>query len=227
MMKTTKTKVLGIVLMLAVAFMDTALAETVTYQGDISSTQNRDFFKRVQDRAIDRLVITSAGGEVEAGIELGLWVFKQQLTLEVRDYCFSSCANYVFPAAARKIIRPNAVVAWHGNYQHLYETGLWRDDIAKRIQRTGESRAIARQKVLAQVQRLVKQEKVFFKTIGVDQYLTWIGKMPPYSASNYYFLAPADMARFGVRQVQAPEDYPSTDTSKYNVALEFIRLNKH
>jgi len=225
-MKTTNAKVLGLVLMLTMSFMDTAVAETVTYRGDISSAQNRDFFKRVQNKTVQRLIITSAGGEVEAGIELGLWVFRQKLTLEVHDYCFSSCANYVFTAAAKKIIRPNAVVAWHGNYHHLLDTGLWRDDVPPRMQRTGESRAIARQKVLAQVQDLVKREKAFFKTIGVDQYLNWIGKMPPYSARNYYFLSPVDMARFGVRQVEAPKDYPNTDTSRYDVSIEFVRLNK-
>jgi len=151
---------------------------------------------------------------------------RQQLTLEVRDYCFSSCANYVFTAAARKIIRPNAVVAWHGNYQHLYQTGLWRDDVPSRMQRTGESRTVASQKVLEQVKHLVKREKAFFKTISVDQYLNWIGKMPPYSVRDYYFLSAADMARFGVKQVEAPEDYPNTDTSRYDVSIEFIRLHK-
>jgi len=157
---------------------------------------------------------------------LGLWVFRQKLTLEVRDYCFSSCANYVFTAATRKIIRTGAVVAWHGNYHHLLDTGLWRDDVPARMQRTGESRAIASQRVLEQVQDLVKREKEFFATIGVDQYLNWIGKMPPYSAKNYYFLAPPDMARFGVRQVETPAEYPNTDTSRYDVSIEFVRLNK-
>ena len=225
-MKTMNVKALGVVLILALTFMETAVAETVIYQGDISSTNNRDFFKRVQKKSVNRLVITSAGGSVKAGIELGLWVFKQQLTLEVRDYCFSSCANYVFTAAARKIIRTGAVVAWHGNYHHLLRTGLWRDDVPSRMQRTGESRAVASQRVLELVQDLVKREKKFFATISVDQYLTWVGKMPPYSARNYYFLAPGDMARFGVRQVQAPKDYPNTDTSQYSVSLAFIRLNK-
>jgi len=226
LMKTKNAKVLGLVSMLTMSFMDATIAETVVYEGDISAAANRDFFKRLQNKKVDRLVITSAGGSVKAGIELGLWVYKQQLTLEVRDYCFSSCANYVFTAAARKIIRPGAVVAWHGNYHHLLDTGLWRDDVPARMQRTGESRTTASQRVLEQVQDLVKREKKFFATISVDQYLTWIGKMPPYSARNYYFLSPADMARFGVRQVEAPKDYPNTDTSRYDVAIEFVRLNK-
>lgn len=223
-MKTTHGIVLVVVLLLCMARMQTAEAQTVIYQGDISSANNRDFFKRIHNKAVDRLLITSAGGEVEAGIELGLWVFRQKLTLVVRDYCFSSCANYVFTAASRKIIQPGAIVAWHGNYHHLHRTGSWRDDIVSRMQRTGESRAIAGKRLLQQVQHLVKRERSFFTAIGVDQYLCWIGKMPPYSARNYYFLSPADMARFGVRQVKAPADYATTDSRNHDVSIEYIRL---
>lgn len=39
------------------------------------------------------------------------------LTLVVEGICLSSCANYVFTAAPRKIIRANAVVGWHGSAQ--------------------------------------------------------------------------------------------------------------
>ena len=35
----------------------------------------------------------------------------------------SSCANYVFPAGYHKTIGPGAIVAWHGNYHHLKQTG--------------------------------------------------------------------------------------------------------
>ena len=218
---------LSILLYNAVNTLPAAAEGTATYRGDISLQHNRDFFRRVQDQKIQRLIITSSGGEVLAGIELGHWVYRQQLTLEVRDYCFSSCANYVFTAAADKIIRPGAIVAWHGNYHHLYQTGLWRDEIPLRMQRYGESRAEARQKVLQQVTQLVKSEKEFFAAIGVDQYLCWIGKMPPYSVENYYFLSPADMIRFGVNNVQVPENYPVTDTTKFDVSIKYLSLNRN
>lgn len=210
--------------LLCLLFPITAMAESANYHGEISTAHNSAFFKKVQNKNINRLVISSEGGDVEAGIELGLWVFKKKLTLEIKDKCFSACANYVFTAAARKIIRSGAVVAWHGNYHHLFHTGLWRDDIPIRMQRTGENESTAEQKVLEQVRHLVKLEKKFFAKINVDQYLCWIGKMPPYSARNYYFLSTTDMVRFGVRHVEAPAEYPKTDTSKFNISLKFIHL---
>jgi len=170
-------------------------------------------------------VINSGGGEVEAGIALGRWVFRQRLDVEVPGYCLSSCANYVFPAAGRKFIAPGAVVAWHGNYHHLKATGLWTDDIAARMQRHGEDAVTARDKARAEMERLVQLERAFFADIGVDEYLCWIGKMPPYNVPNYYFLSREDMAGFGVTQVQTPPGYEHTDVTGLDASVEFISLN--
>jgi hypothetical protein len=199
--------------------------EVAYYSGPISNDENRRFFSAVADRPVKRLVISSGGGEVEAGIALGTWVFERQLDVEVGEYCLSSCANYVFTAASRKFIAPGAVVAWHGNYHHLQETGLWTDDIAVRIQRDGEDAVTARERVRARLERLVRLERDFFDRIGVDEYLCWIGKMPPYNAPNYYFLSQQDMAGFGVSQVQTPPGYEDTDVGSLGESVVFIRLH--
>ena len=170
-------------------------------------------------------MITSSGGAVEAGIALGTWVFEHQLDVEVPKYCLSSCANYVFPAGNRKYIGPGAVVAWHGNYHHLKETGLWVEDIAMRMQRYGEDATTAREEARAEMERLVRIEQDFFIRIGVDQYLCWVGKMPPYNAPNYYFLSPEDMAGFGITQVQTSPGYENTDVSDLEASIIYIRLN--
>ncbi|NNG12451.1 MAG: hypothetical protein HKM88_04295 [Halobacteria archaeon] len=191
----------------------------------MSTEENQRFFSGIADRPVTRLVITSSGGEVEAGIALGTWVFEHRLDVEVPEYCLSSCANYVFPAAKRKTIAPGAVVAWHGNYHHLKATGLWTEDIAVRMQRYGEDATMAREQVRAEMERLVRLERDFFTRIGVDQYLCWVGKMSPYNAPNYYFLSPEDMAGFGVTLVQTPSGYENTDVSDLKASVVYIRLN--
>lgn len=72
---------------------------------------------RMAREPIDALVINSLGGETEAGKVLGDWVHDNGITVVVHDVCFSSCANYAFTAAPRKIIRAGAIVAWHGSEQ--------------------------------------------------------------------------------------------------------------
>ncbi len=197
----------------------------VYYTGAISTQHNERFFSSIQKQPVERLIITSSGGEVAAAIELGLWLHERQLDIEVPEYCLSSCANYVFPAARNKLIRDNAIVAWHGNYHHLKSTGLWRDEITQRMQQHNEDANTATHYLQAQVERLVNLEHEFFTRIGVDQYLCWIGKMPPHNAPDYYFLSTRDMARFGVNSVRAPPGYEHTDLSDFDSHIVFIELH--
>lgn len=201
-------------------------AGVVYYRGFISAEQNQRLLEIVEGRVVKRLVITSSGGEVEAGITLGFWVFNHRLNVEVREYCLSSCANYVFPAGHHKSIDAGAVVAWHGNYNHLKQTGLWQDDIASRMERHNEDAATAKIQLREDVERLVGLENDFFARIGVNEYLCWIGKVPPYNAPNYYFLSRKDMAHFGVTHVQTPPGYESMDVSDFSDHMMYIKLRE-
>ena len=197
---------------------------TAVYRGAISAETNAAFFARVAGQPLQRLLIDSVGGDVAAAIELADRVHARQLDITVTGVCLSSCANYVFPAARRKQIQPGAIVAWHGNYRHLAETGLWRDDVALRMQRDGEDEQAATRYVQAQVARLVALERDFFARIGVDEQVCWIGKQPPYHVPDYYSLSVADMARFGITDVQAPADYPATDLTGFDANIVFLEL---
>ena len=195
------------------------------YTGSISDELNQLLFDQVAGQEVTRLVITSDGGDVTAGIALGYWVFNNGIDIEVPEYCLSSCANYVFTAGRNKLVRSGAIVAWHGNYNHLLQTGLWRDDIELRMQRTGEARAEATIHARALAEKLVAEERDFFTHIGVDEYLCWVGKMPPYNAADYYFLDLEDMARFGVNNVQIPADYRESRARALDVNAIYIDLN--
>lgn len=201
-------------------------AGSARYDGDISAEHNRRFFNELGARRVTRLSITSAGGEVEAGIVLGRWVHERGLDVEVSAYCLSSCANYVFPAGRRKVILPGGVVAWHGNYHHLLMTGTWTDDVDRRMRRTGERRPVARRRVKAQVDRLVDLERDFFASIGVDEGLCWAGKRPPHGVPDYFFMSAEDMTRFGLTGVQVPPYYEHTRLAGVEADLRFVRLGE-
>jgi hypothetical protein len=198
--------------------------DSAYYHGPISADANTQFFKGIADQTVSRLVIDSTGGEVEAGIALGQWVNDNNIDVIVEGYCLSSCANYVFPAGRQKIIRPGAVVGWHGNYHHLAATGLWRDDVRRRMRRDGEDEATATRIVRKQVDKLVALEKRFFALIGVNEFVCWVGKMPPYNIPAYYFMSVQDMAHFGIRSVTAPADYVATDMSHHDVDIRLLEL---
>jgi hypothetical protein len=62
----------------------------------------------------DRLLVNSNGGSLYAGIEMGKFIHKNQITVEVADVCISSCANYVFLAGETKVLNKNSLVVFHG-----------------------------------------------------------------------------------------------------------------
>lgn len=209
---------------LSVAAAGAAGNATASYSGVISAENNAGFFARVAGQPLRRLLLDSGGGDVAAAIELAGWVHARQLDITVTGVCLSSCANYVFPAARHKRIVPGAIVAWHGNYHHLAQSGLWRDDVVLRMQRDGEDEQTATRYVQEQVARLVGLEREFFTRIGVDERVCWIGKQPPYTVPDYYFLSVADMARFGITHVAAPAGYPATDLTGFGVNIVYLEL---
>lgn len=200
-------------------------SNTATYAFEINEENNAKFFSAIKNLKIKKLRVNSGGGDVEAAIKLALWIYHNKIDIEVIEYCLSSCANYLFTAAYRKIILPGAIVAWHGNYHHLKHTGLWRNDILTRMKRTRETRVQARNNVLNQVNHLVKLEQSFFKEIGVDQKICWIGKMPPYNVRNYYFLTVSDMHRFGVRNITLQKNYEKTNVKEFIENIVYLKLN--
>ncbi|MGU3400178.1 hypothetical protein ACLBWS_10620 [Brucellaceae bacterium D45D] len=86
----------------------------IYYTGDIEFP-SVDKFKALYDPSIKTVVIKSGGGEVTAAMDLGFFIHRHKLDVHVREYCFSSCANYIFPAGETKYLDKNSLVGWHGS----------------------------------------------------------------------------------------------------------------
>lgn len=92
--------------------------DTLYYTGNFSAASTKAFDAAVagiRKGQLTRLVIYSGGGDTVAGRHVGRWVRDMGLVVEVDVICFSSCADYVFPAGRARIIRADAFVGWHGN----------------------------------------------------------------------------------------------------------------
>ncbi|RUO42191.1 hypothetical protein CWE22_08605 [Pseudidiomarina aestuarii] len=89
----------------------------LVYRSGISKEANQALFEAYENAADkpERLLVSSRGGEIGLGLELGNWVKDNNLDVEVMDVCASSCANYIFPAAKTKYLRKDSVLLWHGS----------------------------------------------------------------------------------------------------------------
>ena len=190
--------------------------ETLLIQGNISDATAVEFKRLLSEGQVSRVLLASGGGLVEPALAIASEIRDRRLDVEVVGDCFSSCANYIFPAGATKTISGLGVVAWHGNMSHLlhmHATG------AKPLD----------EKVLAEVHRLAKLENDFFASIKLDQSICWFGKIEPYNVRNSYFLDAADMARFGLAEVKVRPGYERTDVSRYNINatmnLQYIKVD--
>lgn len=64
---------------------------------------------------VTRMVVNSGGGDTKAAIFIGSIIADLKPHLTIETGCFSSCANFLAPAAASITIRSNAFLGWHGN----------------------------------------------------------------------------------------------------------------
>lgn len=92
--------------------------DTLIYIGGINAaglTALSDAVRDLPRGQVTKMLINSGGGDTSVGIYIGSIIadLKPDLTIDVG--CFSSCANFIAPAAASITIRENAFLGWHGN----------------------------------------------------------------------------------------------------------------
>ncbi|MDD9867981.1 MAG: hypothetical protein OXU73_01460 [Candidatus Campbellbacteria bacterium] len=181
--------------------------DVLLYDGFIGDNDFDQLLSAVQSEGVPREIqIRSQGGFTKVGIKMGDFVFDNGIDVRVIDICFSSCANYIFPAGKNKFIEKDAIVGWHGSAIQddvlaLSEdkTGeeLFREAITKSLFDAIESlpeeqRQLARMDAeesieyeIQQRQKDIEEERVFYEKIGVNQDITVFGLLPE-NYETYY-----------------------------------------
>jgi hypothetical protein len=188
---------------------------SIIYSGEISIAANQYFFALVEqaEQPLTTLVITSKGGDVDAGMDLGRWVFERQLDVRVTSFCGSSCANYVFPAARRKYVDETAMIAWHGGATQKDLDAVPACEDEGWFKEYFDCDAEAYRKQIAKaIEDLRAKEQEFFEDIGVDQRITVLGQNPEFgcgvddSSNTGWYYAVEDLERLGVDHVEVLGD---------------------
>lgn len=163
----------------------------------------------VQDKKIHILEVDSRGGDNEAAMALGYWLHDEKINLEVPRLCLGSCANYLFPAANKKLIAPGAIVAWQGNVHYQ----LLQQEQPKLFAHHDAPRS---NNELIRLRQQASVEQIFFQRIGVDERVCWIGKLPPYNAPGHFVLPPEDLRRFHIKEVRTELDYSARSAARWS-----------
>lgn len=206
--------------------------EMVYYRGKITSKNVVRFMNIVQGKTVRSLVITSTGGEINAGMDLGDWIFAKQINITIEDYCLSTCANYIFTAGYEKKILPRAIVAWHGN--SFQKTGLSEADIREKTKlflqslppekRQGLDVGSMVKKALQEMRNNQTRERAFFDKIGVNGQVCLLGQNEDSKVADFHILSVSDMKRFGINRVHVTSKYEDTNLARFNKKRERVRL---
>lgn len=163
---------------------------TVVYTGYLTADANQRVSQLAQQTQVDRLAISSRGGDVMLGMDLANTVFDNGWDVEVLSHCFSSCANYVFTAGRHKILHADSQLAWHGG-------------VTQKMDFAGDTNLKAQYE--AYIQQASDKERRFFDKINVSQNITTYGQQPqfqPYQGCIGWRYTLDKLATFGVNQVQ-------------------------
>lgn len=156
--------------------------DTVYYTGWFKNATSHVFDAAVANLKrgqVTRIVIRSGGGETVAGRKVGRWVRDMALVVEVDQICFSSCADYVFPAGRARVIRAGAFVGWHGNERQMIVLAQRRgttveEEFVKLVAPglTGPERDRVRGDMAREVQEWransLVDEQAFYRSLGID-----------------------------------------------------------
>jgi hypothetical protein len=92
--------------------------DTLIYLGGINENGLQALsaaVRSLQRGQVTEMRVNSGGGDTKAGIFIGSIIADLKPHLTIETGCFSSCANFIAPAAASITIRENAFLGWHGN----------------------------------------------------------------------------------------------------------------
>lgn len=124
----------------------------------------KDYTERYPIRAV---VVDSYGGNIDSAMDIAAILRAKKLDLIVDGRCLSACANYLFPAAARKTVLPGSVVGIHDLRVTYQDKGavavVPSTDAAQLFQSRGDMGS------LEQFERTQRREQAFYRDMGMRQ----------------------------------------------------------
>jgi hypothetical protein len=182
--------------------------ETILFTGTITRVSVAQFQKALTPNT-KKVLLDSPGGYARFAIEMADSIFDRNLDVEVTNRCFSSCANYLFPAGRRKIIGKEGVLMWHGCGK--YDSYLDQVNHQKLTENNKES-----------YEEFIGLEQKFLNKIGMDEFICWFGMIPPYNSRFGYTLSKQDMERFGIRGIEVRDNYPTVSSIFLNLKYRIM-----
>ena len=159
---------------------------------------------------IDKIIIRSTGGSASEGLAIGEFIRDKKLIVEVNEYCYSSCANYIFLGAAKKVLKDQeSIVCYHGNLTTSFsDKGALdkklREALApKKLEKKQEDQYVSQ--IVQSIAQNVERENRFFSSIHIDSIELF--NMANYPGYKWVCPTKTGFQRFGVENIEGEVDF--------------------
>jgi hypothetical protein len=146
--------------------------DTICFAGRIdrhSMDQLLDLFHKVPAGTPAYFVAVSNGGEVGPALDVAETILQRDVTFIAGPLCASSCANYFFLPAARRVLLENSIVAFHGGMSPGFIGGRERALEKELAKRRPDPEAVADyQRRLAWARPAVPREQAMLRAVGAN-----------------------------------------------------------
>lgn len=142
--------------------------DLLCFVGDIDASSAADFVETLdgsEPTGPVTIVVDSLGGDAEAGITMGEALLSREATVVVDGICASSCANYLFVAADRRVIGPRSMLVFHGGIVELNRDDLRRSLGGQVPEAQVETTIDSLEK---QIQQKIQRQDSFLRAADVD-----------------------------------------------------------
>jgi len=189
---------------------------TLQFLGTINSDEF-DKFKKQFDNNVRVLEVTSGGGDTQQALMIAEQLEKVDLTIVVKTWCLSSCANYFFTAARTRIIE-KGIVGFHGSISGCPPPAVqsYTDEQIKQMAEQShvtedQARVALKNYQLDFEQTWSNRELAFFKRRGVSPILfkrTCTADKGMNDGKEYQFLlpTPSTFRKYGYTNISGEQD---------------------
>lgn len=184
--------------------------DTIYFTGGIEDEYTAVISKLLEQHSdtVNTLIISSRGGEVFAGIELGRLVHEHQLKVIVRGDCASSCANYVITSSPDVVVESGSILGWHGGAMQDYYSPF---------------EGVPKEYLL----EWLRKEQELFELVGVEPAVPVLGMMPGLEeqrSTPLYSYDQATLKRLGLN-VTFEDNVQTVEASDGEIAVQVFEIS--
>ena len=168
--------------------------DVLYYNGKITDTSYVAVLNLTINHDIKKISINSIGGDARNAMEIGDYIYKNGLSVDVRSVCASACANYIFPAGKNKYLGNNSYLLWHGGVngperEVTVSGNISKDDFF----------------MLQEFKKLKNDDIAFYRRIGVNIRVSFCPQLKDDYKERFpekwFSYPPEDLEKFGIKNI--------------------------